>query len=164
MKPTVLGLYLALVITTPSLAAQLSSNAASKPDCSKPPRTCNKPVKWIGDQKECSCFACEYGKPSVYVVCTKDKETKSSLLRLQDESEQERWASAPLRTLKGTIKTEGDKTVFVSDKDQKSWEIINPEAVKGHEGHHVEVSAHVYADKNQIRLMSVKMMKPKSSM
>jgi len=26
-------------------------------------------------------------------------------------------------------------------------EIANPEALKGHEGHHVEVSAHVYADK-----------------
>jgi len=70
-------------------------------------------------------------------------------------------AAAPLKSLKGTIKTEGDKTVFVSDKDQKSWEIINPDAVKGHEGHHVEVSAHVYADKGQIHVMSVKMMKSK---
>jgi DNA-directed RNA polymerase alpha subunit len=73
-------------------------------------------------------------------------------------------ATPPLKTLKGTIKTEGDKTVFVSDKDQKSWEIVNPDAVKGHEGHHVEVSAHVYADKGQIHVMSVKMMKQKSSM
>jgi len=73
-------------------------------------------------------------------------------------------AAPPLKTLKGTIKTEGDKTVFVSDKDQKSWEIVNPDAVKGHEGHHVELSAHVYADKGQIHVMSVKMMKSKSSM
>jgi len=48
---------------------------------------------------------------------------------------------------------------FVSDKDKKSWDVANPEALKGHEGHHVEVSAHVYADKGQIHVMSVKMLK-----
>jgi hypothetical protein len=73
-------------------------------------------------------------------------------------------AAAPLKNIKGTVKMDGDKTVFVADKDQKSWEIINPDAVKGHEGHHVEVSAHVYADKGQIHVMSVKMLKSKSSM
>lgn len=67
-------------------------------------------------------------------------------------------ASAPLKTIKGTVKTEGDKVSFVSDKDSKSWEVVNPEALKGHEGHHVQVSAHVYSDKNQIHVMSVKML------
>jgi hypothetical protein len=37
--------------------------------------------------------------------------------------------------------------------------VVNPEALKGHEGHHVELSAHVYADKGQIHVMSVKMLK-----
>jgi hypothetical protein len=67
-------------------------------------------------------------------------------------------AAAPLKTLKGTIKADGDKYTFVSDKDQKSWDIMNPDAVKGHEGHHVQLSAHVYADKMAIHVMSVKMM------
>ncbi len=66
---------------------------------------------------------------------------------------------APLMTLKGTVKTEGDKTVFVSDKDGKSWDVMNPEELKGHDGHHVQLSAHVYADKNSIHIMSVKMLK-----
>jgi hypothetical protein len=66
---------------------------------------------------------------------------------------------APLMKLKGTVKMEGDKTMFVSDKDGKSWDVMNPEELKGHEGHHVELSAHVYADKNSIHVMSVKMMK-----
>jgi hypothetical protein len=70
----------------------------------------------------------------------------------------------PLMTLKGTIKADGDKYWFVNDKDGKSWEIINPEAVKGHEGHHVELSAHVYADKMQVHVMSLKMMKGGDSM
>ena len=68
---------------------------------------------------------------------------------------------APLKNIKGTIKAEGDKYTFVSDADQKSWDIMNPEAVKGHEGHHVELSAHVYADKMAVHVMKVKMMKDK---
>ena len=68
-------------------------------------------------------------------------------------------APAPLKNIKGTVKADGDKLTFVSDKDKKSWDVVNPEALKGHEGHHVEVSAHVYADKDQIHVMSVKMLK-----
>lgn len=68
-------------------------------------------------------------------------------------------AAAPLKSLKGTIKAEGDKYTFVGDKDKKSWEVQNPEALKGHEGHHVELKAHVYADKGQIHVMEVKMLK-----
>lgn len=67
--------------------------------------------------------------------------------------------AAPLKNLKGTVKADGDKVTFVSDKDSKSWDVANPEALKGHDGHHVEVSAHVYADKGQIHVMSVKMLK-----
>ena len=70
-------------------------------------------------------------------------------------------AAAPLKTLKGTINADGDKYTFVNDKDQKSWDIMNPEAVKGHENHHVSLSAHVYADKNAIHVMKVSMMKEK---
>jgi hypothetical protein len=68
-------------------------------------------------------------------------------------------AKAPLMTLKGTVKTDGDKYTFVNDKDGKSWDVMNPEELKGHEGHHVQLSAHVYADKNAIHIMSVKMVK-----
>jgi hypothetical protein len=68
-------------------------------------------------------------------------------------------APAPLKNIKGTIQADGDKVSFVADKDKKSWDVVNPEALKGHEGHHVELSAHVYADKGQIHVMSVKMLK-----
>ena len=74
-------------------------------------------------------------------------------------------AKAPLKTLKGTVKQDGDKVTFVNDADQKSWDVMNPETLKDHVGHHVSVSAHVYADKGQIHVMGVKMMKAaKSSM
>ena len=67
--------------------------------------------------------------------------------------------AAPLKNIKGTVKADGDKLTFVADKGMKSWDVMNPETLKGHEGHHVEVSAHVYADKNAIHVMSVKMLK-----
>ena len=72
-------------------------------------------------------------------------------------------APAPLKTLKGTVKADGDKITFVNDADQKSWDVMNPEKLKGHEGHHVQLSAHVYADKNSIHVMSVKMLKAEKS-
>jgi hypothetical protein len=68
-------------------------------------------------------------------------------------------AKAPLMTLKGTVKAEGDKVTFVNDKDGKSWNVMNPEELKAHDGHHVQLSAHVYADKDSIHVMSVKMLK-----
>jgi hypothetical protein len=68
-------------------------------------------------------------------------------------------AKAPLMTLRGTVKVEGDKVTFINDKDGKSWDVMNPEELKAHDGHHVQLSAHVYADKDSIHVMSVKMAK-----
>jgi len=58
-----------------------------------------------------------------------------------------------------TGKISEDGASFVSDKDGKSWTISNPEAVKGHEGHHVMVKAHADADKGEIHVTSLKMVK-----
>ena len=75
------------------------------------------------------------------------------------QPQMDQGSKAPLMTLKGTVKTEGDKTVFVNDKDGKSWDVMNPDKLQGHDGHHVQLSAHVYTDKNAIHVMSVKMLK-----
>lgn len=56
-------------------------------------------------------------------------------------------------------KVSDDGKMFVSDTDNKNWMISNPEAVKGHEGHHVTLKAHLNADKNEIHVTSVKMAK-----
>src|SRR5438105_1350513 len=52
----------------------------------------------------------------------------------------------------------GEKVVFVDDTDKKVWSVSNPEKLKGHEGHHVSVKAHVNADDQTIHVMSVKML------
>ena len=56
-----------------------------------------------------------------------------------------------------TGKISDDGKTFVSDKDGKSWTITNPDAVKGHEGHHVTLKAHVSADKGEVDVVSLKM-------
>ena len=75
----------------------------------------------------------------------------------------DKMSMGPLKTLKGTVKSEGDKITFVNDADQKSWDVMNPETLKDHVGHHVQLSAHVQADKNTIHVMSVKMLKASKS-
>lgn len=44
-------------------------------------------------------------------------------------------------SLTGWVKTEGDKTVFVNDKDKQTWEVANADVVKPHDGQHVKVKA-----------------------
>jgi hypothetical protein len=58
--------------------------------------------------------------------------------------------------VKGTVSQDG-KTL-VGD-DGKSWTIANPDAVKGHEGHHVELKGSADSSTNQIQVSSVKMLK-----
>ncbi len=50
----------------------------------------------------------------------------------------------------------GAKIVVVTDGDQKILAVDNPDALKGHEGHHVAVSGQVTGD--SIHVTSVKMM------
>jgi len=50
----------------------------------------------------------------------------------------------------------GAKMVVVTDGDQKILAVENPDALKGHEGHHVAVSGHLTGD--SLHVMSVKML------
>src|SRR5258708_12798684 len=77
----------------------------------------------------------------------------------KEPAQKDQAAQAPLKSIEGTVKVEGDKITFVADKDQKSWTVENPKALKGHEGHHVQMKAHVYADKGSIHIMEVNILK-----
>jgi hypothetical protein len=63
-----------------------------------------------------------------------------------------------LVNIKGTVKSDDGKVTFVTDEGGKMWEVVNPETLKDHVGHHVELSAHVYKDKGQIHVMKVTML------
>jgi len=50
----------------------------------------------------------------------------------------------------------GEKMVIVSDKDQKVLTVDNPDALKGHEGHHIAATGSVKGD--SIHVDSMKML------
>lgn len=66
------------------------------------------------------------------------------------------WVSDSKCTVKGTSEAHaacakkciaaGEKPVIVSDKDQSVLKVDNPDAVAGHEGHHVAVTGTVTGD------------------
>ncbi len=66
-------------------------------------------------------------------------------------------ADAAAKATSVTGKISDDGKTFVSDKDGKTWTISNPDAVKGHEGHHVTLKAKVSADTNEVSVLSLKM-------
>jgi hypothetical protein len=51
----------------------------------------------------------------------------------------------------------GQMVVFVSDAEKKVWTVENPEALKGHEGHHVAITGQPDATKGSVRIDSVEM-------
>ena len=66
-------------------------------------------------------------------------------------------ADASMKAVHVTGKISDDGKMFVGDKDSKSWTIANPDAVKGHEGHHVTLKAHAAADTSTVEVVSLKM-------
>ena len=82
----------------------------------------------------------------------------STIAFSQDSMKQDSMsADASSKAVKVMGKIGDDGKTFVGDKDQKTWTITNPDAVKGHEGHHVTLTAHVYPDKMEVHVMSLKM-------
>lgn len=68
-------------------------------------------------------------------------------------------ADGSSKAVQVTGKISDDGKMFVGDKDSKSWTISNPDAVKGHEGHHVTLTAHLDADKGEVHVVTLKMAK-----
>ncbi len=83
----------------------------------------------------------------------------SMSLIAQDTMKQDNMKASSTSTKAASItgKISDDGKTFVSDKDGKSWNIGNPDAVKGHEGHHVTLKAHVAADTGTVEVVSLKM-------
>jgi hypothetical protein len=86
-------------------------------------------------------------------LLTLAQETSKSGEMKQDTMKAEK-ASGKAVSLSGKIGEDGKTFV---DKDNKTWTVTNPEALKGHEGHEVTLRAHVDAAKNEIHVVSVKM-------
>jgi len=57
-------------------------------------------------------------------------------------------------SLTGWVKDQDGKTVFINDKDKQAWSIANMDAVKGHEGHHVQIKAKLNETDHSVNLRS----------
>jgi hypothetical protein len=68
-------------------------------------------------------------------------------------------APKSLKSVKVTGNLGADGKTFVNDKDSKSWTVSNPDFVKGHEGHHVTLTAHLDAARSEIEVVGLKMAK-----
>lgn len=79
----------------------------------------------------------------------------------QDAMKQDAPKSDTMQMKSGKVtgKLSDDGKTFVSDADSKSWTVVNPDAVKGHEGHHVTLTAQLDADKSEVTVKSLKMAK-----
>ena len=78
---------------------------------------------------------------------------------MKDEHKKADASKKATKATKVTGKLGDDGKTFVGDADRKSWTVANPDAVKGHEGHHVVLTAHVDADKGEVQVVSLKMAK-----
>ena len=53
---------------------------------------------------------------------------------------------------------EGAKPVFIEDASKQIWSIDNPDAIKAHYGHHIQVTATEDAANKQVHIVSVTML------
>ena len=81
-----------------------------------------------------------------------------AMAQRQPQEMQQEEKQPKLMDIKGTVKADGEKIAFLADGDAKVRDAVNPDALKDHVGHHIELSAHVYADKGQIHAMKVTML------
>ncbi len=144
-----------LLIVGTYAAAQTTNTDQPDAGCSQPPKSCEKPVKFLAEKDDCSCFACEYGNPKQHTVCTNNKDAKLNLLKLE-KSNSEYFAVLPIQKFYGMIQWEGT-TATLTEKSGKTWDILNPDfkLLKRYSGQNVQVKAHVDDNMTAIQLLSV---------
>jgi hypothetical protein len=154
MRTCLLTVLLLFTIAANAQTAQAPNVNERTTDCSQPPSACEKPVKWLTDKKDCSCFACEYAKPGrQHTVCTSNKDAKLALMKLS-HSDGTELASGPVKTFTGKIAMQGNTFVFI-DKNGKIWSILNPDLSKPYSGLHVQAKARVNEDQSAVYFESV---------
>jgi hypothetical protein len=130
-------------LSAPAAAADASTTAAVPPPVSTAAPIATAPVQTVAATKPAETASV----PAAPVVLA------SATTPLPNT------AAPSLKAVKVTGKVGDDGRTFVSDKDSKSWTVANPDAVKGHEGHHVTLTAHLDAVKSEVEVVSLKMEK-----
>ena len=92
---------------------------------------------------------------------SKDKDQGAGDKKVQKAEKKEAKAAAKDKSisLTGWVKDQEGKPVFENDKDKQAWSIANPDAVKGHEGHHIKVKAKLNEADHSMNVEKVSMMR-----
>lgn len=93
---------------------------------------------------------------SVMVLASLGGWAQTSSQKSQKSTSTTTTTSTKAMNMAGTVSSDGK--MFVTDKDNKSWKIDNPDEVKAHEGHHVSVNATEDAATDTLHVNSVKML------
>jgi hypothetical protein len=105
-------------------------------------------------------FACLLGMSLLgFAQDTSSQSTSDKKVAKAEKKEAKAAEKGKDMRLTGWVKEEAGKTVFVNDKDKQSWDISNPDAVKGHEGHHVKVKAKLDEANHSLTVDKLTMMK-----
>ncbi|MDX6445010.1 MAG: hypothetical protein QOH71_2084 [Blastocatellia bacterium] len=74
---SLLLLLLLLAVAYRPHAQANSSQPDDGPKCDDVVASCKSPVKYLGESRGCSCFACEYGLRTQTILCTSKEEEKN---------------------------------------------------------------------------------------
>ena len=109
--------------------------------------------------KKCFVFVAMFAVSSLVFAADNKTDTKAKLETVTGVvSDAKCGAAAHDADCVKKCEEAGQPLVVVNDKDKSVMSVKNPEVLKGHEGHHVRLKAHVYPD-NSLHIMNVAMMK-----
>jgi hypothetical protein len=160
MRSLLLPFFLLVTFIANSQTSQPPKATEQQADCSQR-QACEKPVKWLTDKQDCSCFACEYGKPGrQHTVCTSNKDAKLNLMKLS-ETDGDQLASAPIKEFTGKVVLRGNAAIL-TDKNGKKWDILNPDFLKDYSGQFVDLQVKADEQNKWIRVMGIADVKDKT--
>jgi hypothetical protein len=98
------------------------------------------------------------GNPSYTRKTSASSDTASARSDKENKEKEATAVGKPKRRhMTGWVKKEGGKTIFVNDRNKQSWDIENPDAVKGHDGHHIKLTATVDEANHSVTIDKVSM-------
>jgi hypothetical protein len=75
----------------------------------------------------------------------------------QDQHDQQAASHRVIKTtVRGYVRKDGDNYVVEDDKDKTRYRVQNTEAVRAHEGHHVQINARLHEDDHSLEVNKVK--------
>ena len=88
------------------------------------------------------------------VICTAGAAAQD---QNQDRHDQQATSHRVRKTsVKGYVRKDGDNYVVEDDRDKTRYRVQNTEAIREHDGHHVQVNARLHEDDRSLEVSKVK--------